>query len=200
MKNFYLNFELDSENTKVYEFMDSILEYESQFISVTNEGLIKQEFGYIIGTIYINCLGGQNILASILYHFLNERKNNYRFVINGMFSSNTLLIFGALNPKEIQIMRQSNSTVHLSSFQLPMREMIFPDKTHPSFNYNNYFETYSQMLLDLYKTFLTKEELKWVKMGGDVDLNPERIKELFDKLKESKSLQNKFKKIFELTC
>jgi hypothetical protein len=200
MKIFHLNFELTEADNKLYDFIDSILEYESQFVSITDKGLIRQIFDYPIGVIYINCSGGLNRLAAILYDFLKDRITQYRFVVSGIFSSNTFLIFGALNPPIIEFKRQCYACIHMSSYSVEVRELMFTDLTHHSNNFLNHIIEYNKDLLDIYKVFLNKTELISVKNGGDVDVNHQRLIKIFEKLKKSKSFQNKFKKIFELTC
>lgn len=200
MKNFYLNFLLNQEDGKTIEFLEQIEEYEESLIVKTEEGegyypIIDEP----IANIYVSCGGGENRMAAIIYHFFSTSNFNYKFTVNGDFSSNTILILLALNPKYITIMRQCMSTVHLSNYNHPVSTIVLNDPLHSSLNDLNDFKDYSESLLELYKMFLTKEELATIKQGGDVILSAKRVAELFHRLQQSKKLQNKAKKIFEIT-
>jgi len=54
-------------------------------------------------------------------------------------------------------------------------------------------------MLKLYKTFLTKKELLIIKQGGDVVISAKRVAKLFKEIKENTKIQNKAKKLFEIT-
>jgi hypothetical protein len=54
-------------------------------------------------------------------------------------------------------------------------------------------------MVNLFKIFLTKEELIIIRQGGDVCLSAKRVVELFQQLKKSKKMQNKTKELFEIT-
>ena len=63
----------------------------------------------------------------------------------------------------------------------------------------NSYSNYLEYLLKIYEEFLLKSEIDVIKQGGDVFLPPKRVNQLFKKLKKDTHLQNKTKKIFEIT-
>jgi len=199
MKSFYLDFVMNKEEGKAFQFIEELEEYEASFNIETEEGVLTPVFDNPIGTIYVDSTGGENRIASVLYDFLKPRKNNYRFVITGDCSSNAILLLLALNPKQLIINRQAVGTIHLSSYNHSVREIAFTNKTDLHIADYHGFVNYLDILLDCYKVFLTKEEFNRTKTGLDVYLNSERIQEVFKKLKTSRAFQEKCKNIFELT-
>lgn len=199
MKNFYLNFNMNHEDGKTVQFIDELEEFEESLIVRTEEGHYYPEIDEPIANIYVSSTGGENRMAAIVYHFFSTSPFNYRFTVNGEFSSNAILILLALNPKYITIMRQCMSVVHLSSYNHPVSNIVLNDPSHSSLNDLNDFKDYLNSMLELYKTFLTKEELTIIKQGGDIALSAQRVAELFERLKKDKGIQKKAKKIFEIT-
>jgi hypothetical protein len=199
MKSFYLNFNLNKEDGKTVQFIEDIEDFEASFNVETDEGTLTPVFDYPIGTIYIDSTGGENRMTSMLYDFLNTRKSNYRFVVVGDFSSNAIILILALNPKHLIINRQANATIHLSNYNHPVNELAFNNEDALNIADYKSFKEYLTLLLNMYKMFLTKEELAHVKKGNDVSLNSERVAETFRKLKRNKEFQKKCKNIFEIT-
>ena len=183
MKNFYLNFQMNQEDGKTLQFLEELEELEESFLISTDEGDYYPVIEDSIANIYISSVGGENRMAAIIYHFFSTSTFNYRFTVNGDFSSNAILILLALNPKYITIMRQCMSVIHLSNYNHPVSNIVLNDPSHSSLNDLNDFKDYLNSMLDLYKTFLTKEELTTIKQGGDVSLSAQRVAELFEKLK-----------------
>ena len=91
------------------------------------------------------------------------------------------------------------SVVHLSSYNHPVSNIVLNEPNHSSLNDLNDFKDYLHSMLELFKTFLTKEELTIIKQGGDIALSAQRVAELFERLKKDKGIQKKAKKIFEIT-
>lgn len=199
MKSFYLDFLMTKESGKVYQFIEDIEEYEEGFTVPTDEGNLKILIKEPVGNIYVNCIGGENIMAATLYHFLNNRPYNYNYIVTGSFSSNAILLLLALNPKNVTIMRQCMSTIHLSNYNHPVSSLAFNEENSPYLGDLTDFKLYLGQLLDLYKFFLTKEELLIVKKGMDITLGAKRVQETFNNLKKSKSFQTKARNIFEIT-
>ena len=190
---------MNQEDGKTLQFLEELEELEESFLISTDEGDYYPVIEDSIANIYISSVGGENRMAAIIYHFFSTSTFNYRFTVNGDFSSNAILILLALNPKYITIMRQCMSVIHLSNYNHPVSNIVLNDPSHSSLNDLNDFKDYLNSMLDLYKTFLTKEELTTIKQGGDVSLSAQRVAELFEKLKKDKGMQKKAKKIFEIT-
>lgn len=199
MKNFYLNFNLNHEDGKTIQFLEEIQEFEESLIVTTDEGNLYPVIDQPIANIYINCPGGENRMAAVIYNFFSTSEFDYKFIIHGEFSSNAILVLSALNPKYMTIMRQSSATIHFSNYNQPVSEIAFNNPNHHSLNYYNDFKNYLNYLLIFYKAFLSKEEIQTIKQGGDVILDPKRILELFNRLKKDRLLQKKAKNIFEIT-
>ena len=199
MKNFYLNFNMNHEDGKTVQFIDELEEFEESLIVRTEEGHYYPEIDEPIANIYVSSTGGENRMAAIVYHFFSTSPFNYRFTVNGDFSSNAILIMLALNPKYISIMRQCSSIIHLSNYNHPVANIALNNQNHSSLNDFNDFKEYLNCLLILYKSFLSKEEIITIRQGGDVFLSSSRVLNLFNKLKRDKSLQKKAKNIFEIT-
>ena len=189
MKNFYLNFELYKEDNKTIDFIEELLKLEEVSTSDTEP----------IANIYIDCDGGENRMAAILYSFFKLSKFNYNFIVSGSLSSNALIILMALNPKYLTIMRQSYSIVHLSNYDIPIATLALNDINHYSLNQYNDFKDYLDILVSIYKFFLSNEEIDVIKKGEDITLSAYRIRELFIKLRKNKNFQLKSKNIFEIT-
>ena len=199
MKNFYLNFHFDKADGKTIQFLEELEELEESFICNTEEGLLHPVIDEPIATIYVDCTGGENRMAAILYNFFKTSNYKYNFVVNGDFSSNAIILLLALNPEHFTIMRQCIAIIHLSNYNHPVSSIMLNDEKHHTLNDYNDFKDYLRNLMDLYKLFLSKEELKTIKIGGDVMISSKRVMELFLKLKKSKVLQQKAKNIFEIT-
>lgn len=189
MKNFYLNFNMNQEDGKTIQFIDDLEEYESSIESSDKP----------IANIYVSSPGGENRMAAMLYHFFKTSPYNYQFIINGTFSSNTILVLLALNPTHITIMRQCLSTIHFSNYDHPVANIALNDCSHSSLNEFKDFKDYLKSMLKLYKTFLTKKELLIIKQGGDVVISAKRVAKLFKEIKENTKIQNKAKDLFEIT-
>jgi len=199
MKSFYLNFPMNKEEGRVVQLIEDIEEYEATFNIETDEGTLTPVFDYPVATIYVDSTGGENRMASMLYDFLKTRESNYRFVVVGDFSSNTINLLLALNPKHLIINRQASSNIHLSNYSHPVNELAFNDEDDLKIaDYKN-FKEYLAILMEAYKVFLTKEELAHVRKGNDVVIGSERLVEIFKKLRKSKVFQEKCKNIFEIT-
>jgi hypothetical protein len=199
MKNFYLDFSMNKEDGKTVQFIDELEEFEESFTMSTEEGNYCPIIEEPIANIFVDSTGGENRMVVMLYEFFKNSKYQYQFTIIGDFSSNAILLLLALNPKYIKIMRQSNTIVHLSNYNHPVSNIILNDPKHNSLNEFNDFRTYLEILFELYKMFLTKDELKEIKKGKDVYLPSIRVNKLFNELKKNKKIQIKSKKIFELT-
>ena len=199
MKSFYLDFPMYKEDGKVKQFIEDIEEYENEFEVETNDGKLTPLFEEPIGTIYIDSTGGENRTASILYNFLKNRKNYYNFVITGDCSSNTILLLLALNPKHLIINRQAVVIVHLSNYEQSVNEIVFSKEKdiHAAYYFN--FKEFLNLTIDCFKFFMTKKELNILKEGRDICISPNRLVEIFKKLKYSKLFQKKTKNIFEIT-
>lgn len=190
MKNFYLNFELVKEENKIFDFIENLSTLEESSKVCLNKPTAN---------IYIDCIGGENRIAAILYNFFSKSEHDYNFIINGAISSNALLILLALNPKFVSIMRQASSIIHLSNYNIPVATIAFSDYTNQKLKDFIDFKEYNKDLLDLYCLFLSPEELSFIKDGEDIFLSSRRIHNLFLDLKENNDLQLKAKKIFEIT-
>lgn len=199
MKNFYLDFNMNKEDGKTVQFIDELEEFEESFTMSTEEGNYYPIIEEPIANIFVDSTGGENSMAAMLYEFFKNSKYQYQFTVIGEFSSNAILLLLALNPKYIKIMRQCRSIVHLSNYNHPVSNIILNDPKHNSLNEFNDFRTYLEILFELYKMFLTKDELKEIKKGKDVYLPSIRVNKLFNELKKNKKIQIKSKKIFELT-
>lgn len=190
MKNFYLDFEMCKEDGKVINLLMEIEQYE-RTQEITNE---------VIGNIYVDSNGGENRMTSILYDFFKKANNRYSFTLGGDLSSNAILLLLALNPKNLTILRQCSSIIHLSSYTPQAVSLIFNDSKGLYFNAMTEYNGYLTNLLELYKMFsLSKEELNHIKSGGDVFLSAQRILDIFNKLSKSKVMQKKARNIFEIT-
>jgi len=194
MKSFYLDFSLYKEDGKIKLFIEDIEEFENN-LKILEQGKIKEP----IGNIYIDCSGGENRSASILYYFLKEKKDNYNFIISGQCSSNAFMILLALNPKNIIITRQATCICHLSNYEQSVNEIVFSKEKdiHAAYYFN--FKKFLNLTIDCFKFFMTKEELNILKEGRDICISPNRLVEIFKKLKYSKLFQKKTKNIFEIT-
>ena len=199
MKNFYLNFNMNQEDGKTVQFINELEKFEESLIVSTEEGYYYPQIDEPIANIYISSTGGENRMAAIIYHFFNTSPFNYKFTVNGDFSSNALFILLALNPKHITIMRQCMSIIHLSNYNHPVSNIAVNNPSHASLNDYNDFKNYLNSMVNLFKIFLTKEELIIIRQGGDVCLSAKRVVELFQQLKKSKKIQNKAKNLFEIT-
>ena len=199
MKNFYLNFNMNQEDGKTVQFINELEEFEESLIVRTKEGYYYPQIDEPIANIYISSTGGENRMAAIIYHFFNTSPFNYKFTINGDFSSNAIFILLALNPKHITIMRQCMSIIHLSNYDHPVSNTALNNPNHASLNVYNDFKDYSNTMIELFKLFVTKDELAIIKQGGDICLSAKRVAELFQKLKKNKKMQQKAKELFEIT-
>lgn len=199
MKNFYLNFNMNHEDGRTLQFLKELEEFEESLTINTEEGTLYPIVDRGIANIYINCTGGENRMAALLYNFFKQSRYDYNFIVHGDFSSNAILIMLALNPKYISIMRQCSSVIHLSNYNHPVANIALNNQNHSSLNDFNDFKEYLNCLLILYKSFLSKEEIVTIRQGGDVFLSSSRVLDLFNKLKRDKSLQKKSKNIFEIT-
>lgn len=189
MKNFYLDFNMNQEDGKTIQFIDELKEYESSIESSDKP----------IANIYVSSPGGENRMAAIVYHFFSTSPYNYHFIVNGTFSSNTILVLLALNPIHITIMRQCLSTIHFSNYNHPVANIALNNYSHSSLNEFKDFKNYLKLMLKLYKTFLTRKELLIIKQGGDIVLGAKRVAKLFKEIKENTKIQNKAKNLFEIT-
>lgn len=198
MKNFYLDFEFSKESGKTYQFIKELEELEESLIMDTDEGKLYPIIEESIANIYIDSVGGENKTTAILFNFLKNTKFNYNYIVTGDFSSNALLLLLALNPKNIKIMRQAGSIVHLSNYNHPVANLALNDNETSKNDYLE-FKNYLNLLMDIYNNFLTKEELQIIKQGGDIYLSSSRIDETFKKLKKNKKFQKEAENIFELT-
>lgn len=196
MKTFYLDFEMNKDSGKFQQFIADIEEYEQSLVVSTDEGNFLGDYA---GVIYVDSPGGQNCVAAIMYDFLKNRPLNYKYVVTGSFSSNAILLLLALNPKDVVIMRQATSVIHLSNYNHPVSTLAFAKDNDPGINDFLDFIDYLNELMLIYKIFLSKEEIKLVKKGFDVVLGAKRINELFLKLKRDKKFQKQCKNIFEIT-
>ena len=199
MKTFYLNFEMNKDSGKFQQFINDIEEYEQSLVVSTDEGNFLPIIGDYAGVIYVDSPGGQNCVAAIMYDFLKNRPLNYKYVVTGSFSSNAILLLLALNPKDVVIMRQASSVIHLSNYNHPVSTLAFAKDNDPNINDFSDFIDYLNELMLIYKAFLSKEEIKLVEKGFDVVLGAKRINELFLKLKRDKKFQKQCKNIFEIT-
>ena len=199
MKTFYLDFEMNRDSGKFQKFIDDIEEYEQSLVVSTDEGNFLPIIRDYAGVIYVDSSGGQNCVAAIMYDFLKNRLLNYKYVVTGSFSSNTILLLLALNPKDVVIMRQALSVIHLSNYNHPVNTLAFAKDNDPNINDFSDFIDYLNELMLIYKAFLSKEEIKLVEKGFDVILGAKRINELFLKLKRDKKFQKQCKNIFEIT-
>jgi len=199
MKNFYLNFSMNHEDGRTLQFLEELEKFEESLTINTEEGTLYPIVDGGIANIYINCTGGENRMAALLYNFFKQSQYDYNFIVHGDFSSNAILIMLALNPKYISIMRQCSSIIHLSNYNHPVANIALNNQNHSSLNDFNDFKEYLNCLLILYKSFLSKEEIITIRQGGDVFLSSSRVLNLFNKLKRDKSLQKKAKNIFEIT-
>lgn len=192
MKNFYLNFDMNKEDGKTIDFIEELSKLEN------SSDLVPYKFKPI-ANIYIDCVGGENRMAALLYSFLTLSEYHYHFIINGCVSSNALLILIALNPKYVTVMRQSSSTVHLSNYNIPVSNIALNDLDHPSLYEYNDFKSYLNTLIEVYEFFLSKEEIEIIKKGEDIILSASKINNLFLELKKNNDFQLKSKNIFEIT-
>jgi len=199
MKNFYLDFNMNKEDGKTIQFIDELEEFEESFTMSTEEGNYYPIIEEPIANIFVDSTGGENRMAAMLYEFFKNSKYQYQFTVIGEFSSNTILLLLALNPKYIKIMRQCSSIVHLSNYNHPVANLALNNPKHSTLNDFNDFKNYLECLLKLYKEFLSKSEISIIKQGGDIFLSPKKINQLFKRLKKDIGLQNKTKKIFEIT-
>lgn len=199
MKNFYLDFNMNKEDGKTIQFINELEELEESLLVSTEEGNYYPIVEEPIANIFVDSTGGENRMAAMLYEFFKNSKYQYQFTIIGDFSSNAILLLLALNPKYIKIMRQCMSTIHLSNYNHPVSNIALNDPKHSTLNDFNDFKNYLEYLLKIYKEFLLKSEIDVIKQGGDIFLPPKRVNQLFKKLKKDIQLQNKTKKIFEIT-
>ena len=190
MKNFYFDFEMISDDKKTIDFIDTLKDYEATIDTNTSTP---------IANIFISSVGGENRMAAVVYHFFTTSTFKYNFIVHGSFSSNTILILLALNPEFITIMRQANTIVHLSNYNCPIATIALNKYSNASMNEFNDFKEYLKSTLKLYKTFLSEDEISIIKQGGDVSLGAKRVAKLFKKLKKNQKIQNKAKKLFEIT-
>lgn len=199
MKNFYLDFNMNKEDGKTIQFINELEELEESLLVSTEEGNYYPIVEEPIANIFVDSTGGENRMAAMLYEFFKNSKYQYQFTIIGDFSSNAILLLLALNPKYIKIMRQCMSTIHLSNYNHPVSNIALNNPKHSTLNDFNDFKNYLEDLLKIYKEFLLKSEIDVIKQGGDIFLPPKRVNQLFKKLKKDIQLQNKTKKIFEIT-
>lgn len=199
MKSFFLDFNLNKEDGRVIKLIEELEEFEACFQVDTEEGKIIPIIKEPIINLYVDCTGGENRMASMLYDFLSSRPFNYQYTIVGELSSNAILLLLALNPKYLKINRQAISTIHLSSYNHPVKELVFSSENSVHLNDFADFKDYSQTLVNVYSNFMTKEELTTIKRGGDVVINSKRLVSIFRKLWRDKEFQKKCKNIFELT-
>lgn len=199
MKNFYLDFNMNKEDGKTIQFINELEELEESLLVSTEEGNYYPIVEEPIANIFVDSTGGENRMAAMLYEFFKNSKYQYQFTIIGDFSSNAILLLLALNPKYIKIMRQCMSTIHLSNYNHPVSNIALNNPKHSTLNDFNDFKNYLEDLLKIYKEFLLKSEIDVIKQGGDIFLPPKRVSQLFKKLKKDIQLQNKTKKIFEIT-
>jgi len=175
MKNFYLNFELYKEDNKTIDFIEELLKLEEVSTSDTKP----------IANIYIDCDGGENRMAAILYSFFKLSKFNYNFIVSGSLSSNALIILMALNPKYLTIMRQSYSIVHLSNYDIPIATLVLNDINHYSLNQYNDFNAYQQDLTDWEKENNQRSDYK----GDTVEKDGIAVVQMTDKELKNPSKQ-----------
>lgn len=199
MKNFYLDFNMNKEDGKTTQFIDELEELEESLLVSTEEGNYYPIVEEPIANIFVDSTGGENRMAAMLYEFFKNSKYKYQFTIIGDFSSNAILLLLALNPKHIKIMRQCMTIIHLSNYNHPVSNIALNDPKHGTLNDFNDFKDYLKCLLKVYEKFLTASEIVVIKQGGDIFLPPKRVSQLFKKLKKDTQLQNKTKKIFEIT-
>lgn len=182
MEILYLDFEMLKEETKTHDLIATLNNLDMCEV-----------------IIYIDCVGGENRIAAILYDYLKRKNHNYKFIINGSCSSNMFLILAALNPEYIKFMRQGFCKIHLSNYNHPISTIVLNDRNDIDLYDLKDFTSYLEDMFDLYKEFLSKKELKLIKKGEEIYLCSKRSSEIFKKIKNNKDLQEKAKKIFEIT-
>lgn len=174
MKSLFLDFELNKGN-KMKNFLKDIEELDEK------------------AELFIDCIGGFNNLTTILYHHLKDKMEYITPIITGSCSSNAFNLLLGLDLKEYKVYRSAYSTIHLTSFDLPIKELLYNPYKDPEVSD---FKDYSDDIIEVYKNFLSIEELSIIMEGKDVYLTSSRLNDI---LSRKEKFQEKSKKIFELT-
>lgn len=174
MKSLFLDFEID-KGDRMENLLREIEELDEK------------------AELFIDCNGGANNTTTILYHHLKDKMDYITPIITGNCSSNAFNLLLGLDLKEYKVYRSAYSKIHLTSFDLPIKEILYNPYEDPEVSD---FKYYSDDILVVYRNFLSVEELSTIMKGKDVYLTPHRLNSI---LNGKEKYQEKNKKIFELT-
>lgn len=190
MENFFLNFPMKAET--VVPFIGVLESFENELdksaVKVTDAP---------VGRVYVNSPGGELAYGMALYHFFANSDYVYEFVLLESTDSCALFLMLALCPERLTIYNGSSGMLHQVGYTIDTRSLPLEDKYYSKRRLNHLHKT-NASIIELLKPVLTKEEVALYKDGEDVYLSTERMQEIFEKIKGSKTLQNRMKKIFEL--
>lgn len=155
----------------------------------------EDDKGKVIARIFIDSPGGEVQYTEALYYFLKNSKYEYEFVVMTAYSCALMLLIG-LNPKHLVIHQGSSGLTHLVGLNMSTRDIKSETKSFSSRRLAHLEESNNQ-IMDVFKHFLTKEELIFHKQGEDVYLSSGRLVDIFQKIKSTKKIRDKVKEIFE---
>lgn len=201
MENFFLNFPIKAETT--LPFLNSLENFEKSLEPSKFESILQVEAqpqpinNEPVARIYINSPGGEVAYATALYHFFKYSPYKYEFVILESCDSSAFFLMLALCPDNMYIYCGSAGMLHEVGFAVDSRDLMLDPTTYQKRRLAHLRKT-NDIMAEIIKLIVTKEEYKIYKSGEDLYLDSDRLSEIFAKAKTSKTIKEKMKKFFEI--
>lgn len=130
-----------------------------------------------ICVVYFSCEGGSIEAAEILIDYINSNPEAYEFVATWQLHSAAFRVFSAINCKK-RLFEGVWSVIHVTNREYRSRELM--NKKSVDYFLRIEHDKLVDRELDGYKKILSNSEYDIVSNGGDLYVNTDRLRELFN--------------------